>query len=118
MKNIALFLSLLALSAVVSALPAFSSSGPYGTYGPADYTDKAHEGKAYNTALRNGTGPYGAFAIIEAVPGEVSKHAATPGGSGPFGAIASYGMIPDSGSATVGKKDCIMFAKNCIPNEK
>lgn len=52
---------------------------------------------------------------VEAVPGEVSKLAATPGGSGPFGAIASYGMIPGSGSATVYKKDCIMFAKNCTP---
>lgn len=116
MKNIALFLSLLVASVVVSAVPAFSSSGPYGTFGPADYTDKADEGKAIHTASRNGTGPYGVFAIIEAVPAEVSKHAATPGGSGPFGAIASYGMIPGSGSATVDKKDCIMFAKNCIPD--
>lgn len=116
MKNIALFLSLLVASVVVSAVPAFSSSGPYGTFGPADYTDKADEGKAIHTASRNGTGPYGAFAIIEAVPAEVSKLAATPGGSGPFGAIASYGMIPGSGSATVDKKDCIMFAKNCIPD--
>ena len=116
MKNIAMFLSLLVASAVVSAVPAFSSSGPYGTFGPAEYTDKTHEGKSYHAASRNGTGPYGAFAVIEAVPGEVSKYSATPGGSGPFGAIASYGLIPGSGPATVDKKDCIMFAMNCIPD--
>lgn len=117
MKNIALILSWVVAVAVLSAVPAFSSSGPYGTFGPADYTAKTHD-VTYHATRDGGTGPYGAFAVIERGPGEVSKVAATPGGSGPFGAIASYGMIPGNGSATAGaRNDCILFAKNCTPDK-
>lgn len=114
MKNIALFLSLLVASVVVCAVPSYSSSGPFGAFGPADYSGKADAGKKIHTSTREGTGPYGAFASIDAMPGEVSKRAATPGGSGPFGAFISYGMIPDRDSTTVNKKDgCILLAKDC-----
>jgi hypothetical protein len=116
MKNRVKFIIMLAAAAVLSAVPAFSSSGPFGAFGPADNTDKTEGIKTNHTTTVSGTGPYGALAVIEAVPGELSKHAATPGGSGPYGAFASFGMIPGSGSATVDKMDdCILVAKNCIP---
>lgn len=116
MKNIALFLSILVTTVLISAVSAYSGSGPFGAFGPADYTGMTQDSTPVHTASGAGTGPYGAFAVIEAGPGEVSKLAATPGGSGPFGAFASYGMIPGSGSVTLDKSDCIVLAKNCIPD--
>jgi hypothetical protein len=116
MKKISTFLTMLAVSVLVSALPAFSSSGPFGTSGPSDYTDTEKGVETYHSATVGGTGPYGTVGYFGTEPGEVSKHLATPGGSGPYGAFASYGMIPGSGSMSVNTKDgCILVASNCLP---
>jgi hypothetical protein len=111
MKNIVLFLTMLTASALLIALPAFSSSGPYGTSGPLDYTVYEQGVKSDHTATVSSSGPYGASVVFGVVRGEVSKRAATPGGSGPFGAIASNGMIPDSEAVT--DERCILVAANC-----
>jgi hypothetical protein len=116
MKKISTFLTMLAASVLLSALPTFSSSGPFGISGPADYTDSGKEVETHSMANVGGTGPYGAVGFFGAEPGVVSKHLATPGGSGPYGAFASYGMIPGSGSMSVDNKNgCILVAKNCLP---
>jgi len=116
MKKISTFLTMLAASVFLSALPASSSSGPFGTSGPPDYTDNGNGVETHRIATAGGTGPYGAIGIFGTEPGVVSKHLATPGGSGPYGAFASYGMIPDSGSTPVDNKaGCILVAKNCLP---
>ena len=116
MKKLSSFLAMLAASVLLNALPTFSSSGPFGTSGPSDYTDSGKEVETHSIANVGGTGPYGAVGYFGAESGEVSKHLATPGGSGPYGAFASYGMIPGSGSVSVDNKDgCILVAKNCLP---
>ena len=117
MKNIALVFTWVVASAAVFATTAFSSSGPFGTSGPADYKVMTKENGTVHADKGRGTGPYGALAVRKLEPGEISLVAATPGGSGPFGLIAGYGMIQGGGSATVGAvNDCIVLAKNCIPD--
>jgi hypothetical protein len=117
MKNIYLFFTILLAAVLLNALTAFSSSGPFGTFGPNDYTDVGKGVDTYSSSAASGTGPYGAFGYMVTEPGAVSKLPATPGGSGPYGAFDIYGMIPANWSPSVGNRaECIMIAKNCLPD--
>jgi len=117
MKNIYLFLTMLLTTVLLNALTAYSSSGPFGTIGPNDYTDLGKGVETYRHSAASGTGPYGSFGFMGTEPGVVSKLPATPGGSGPYGAFDIYGMIPSNWSTSTGNRaECIMIAKNCLPD--
>jgi len=118
MKKTTMFFIMLAASLLLSHLPAFSASGPFGTVGPSDNTEIGKGVDTHNTATGGGTGPYGAFGFINTESGVVSQRTATSGGTGPYGAIASYGMIPSSGTTKVDNRDgCVLVAINCTPDK-
>jgi hypothetical protein len=117
MKNISVIFTLLVVTVLLSAVTAFSSSGPFGTFGPNDYTDMGKGVDTYRNLTVGGSGPYAAFGYMGTEPGVVSKLSATPGGSGPYGAFDIYGMISGSESMSGGNRaECIMVAKNCLPD--
>jgi hypothetical protein len=114
MKKTTMLFTMLAATLLLSHLPAFSGTGPFGTVGPSDTTDIGNRVETHSTATVGGTGPYGAFGFINAESGVVSQRTATSGGTGPYGAIASYGMIPSSGTTKVDNRDgCVLVAINC-----
>ena len=118
MKKLTMFLTMLVVPVLLSALPAFSSSGPFGIIGPSDYTDSGNKIELSHNTTVSGTGPYGAFGFFNTEQGKVSKHTATSGGSGPYGTFTSNGMLMDNWSKTVENKDgCILVANNC-PTKK
>lgn len=120
MKNISVILTMLVASVFLSAITAFSSSGPFGGFGPNDYTEGGRGDITYSNMTVSGTGPYGAFGYMhtDTERGGVSSVAATPGGSGPYGAFDIYGMIPDKWSTAGGNRaECIMVAKNCLTDK-
>jgi hypothetical protein len=89
MKKLTTFLSVLAAALLLSALPAFSGSGPYGAFGPSD-VQGMNQGIEHQVAFSGGTGPYGGF--------------------GP------YAMDQWSESHQVANKDeCLLVARNCPP---
>ena len=109
---------MLAATLLISHVPAFSGSGPFGTVGPSDNTDPGKGVEIHSSATVSGTGPYGAFGFINTDSGVVSQHIATSGGSGPYGAIASYGMIPSSGTTKLDNRGgCVLVAINCTPDK-
>ena len=111
MKKVRVFLPLLAAFLLLSALPAFSGSGPYGNYGPSDNAVVTHGVAVPHTALAGGSGPYGAFGPT--FKGVGTPQVAVVSGTGPYGAFDSSGMIAGLGSRqTENKTDC-MLAKNC-----
>ncbi|NVN92488.1 MAG: hypothetical protein HXX11_18080 [Desulfuromonadales bacterium] len=117
MKNISVVFTLLVVTVLLSAITVFSSSGPFGTFGPNDYTDAGKGVDISRNLTVGGSGPYAAFGYMGTEPGVVSKLSATPGGSGPYGAFDIYGMLPSSGSMSVGNRaECFMVAKNCLPD--
>ena len=114
MKKLAMFFAMLAVSVLLSALPAFSSSGPFGIFGPSGNTDTGKRVEISHNTIVSGTGPYGALGIFSKDSGVATTHTATLGGSGPYGAFASNGMITGSRSTSVENQNgCIMVANNC-----
>ena len=121
MKKIALFFSMLAVSLLMSALPAFSSgTGPYGAFGPDISFGKTTAVEPQHIAFSGGTGPYGAFGPVISPgmdPGVETQHVALSGGTGPYGAYGSYGMVGMGESHQVANKDeCLLVARNCPPD--
>jgi hypothetical protein len=116
MKKLAMFLHVLVVSVLLSALPAISSSGPFGVFGPADNTDTGKRVEISQNAIVSGTGPYGAVGFFSKESGVVSMHVATSNGSGPYGAFASNGLITDNWTKSMENKEgCILVASNCPP---
>lgn len=111
MKKLATFLTMMSVAVLFSAIPAISSSGPFGTFGPHDGTIKGKVNESHRISNVGGTGPYGAFVNLGTERGELSKRPATPGGTGPYGAFDTSGMLPGIGSTY--KNECIVTAKNC-----
>ena len=112
MKKVGTFLPLLAAFLLLSALPAFSGSGPYGNYGPSDNTVIAQGVETQHNAVIGGSGPYGAFGPT--FKGVGTTRTAVASGTGPYGAFGSSGMIVGGDSPQIARKaDCILTAKNC-----
>ena len=118
MKKIVMSFTMLAASLLLSALPAFSSSGPFGSFGPSDYAVMGQGVETQHNVVAGGTGPYGAFGFFGTEPGVVeSHHTAIAGGTGPYGAFGTYGMYRGSESSQFANKDeCLLVAKNCPPD--
>jgi hypothetical protein len=117
MNKIAMLFSMLAAVLLLSALPAFSGSGPYGSYGLSANSDMALGVETQLIAFTGGSGPYGVF-------GPSFKGVDTPPwstvalGSGPYGAFVSSGKIGWGASHQIANKDeCLLVAllvtKNC-----
>lgn len=88
MKNLAMLFSMLVAALLFSALPAFSGSGPYGSYGLSDNVVMGQGVETNHTVVAGGTGPYGAF-----------------------------GVVPSGESHQIANKDeCLLVAMNCPPD--
>ena len=110
MKKIRVFLPLLAAFLLLSALPAFSGSGPYGNYGPSDTTFIAQGFETPHNAAAGGSGPYGAFGPTD--KGGGTPRATVASGTGPYGTFDSSGMLVRVKSRA-NKEECFLTAKNC-----
>ena len=112
MKKIRLFLPLLAAFLLLSALPAFSGSGPYGNYGLSGSTVAAQGVETQHDATAGGSGPYGA--VGPTFKGMGTAPTTVASGTGPYGAFGSSGMMVGSEPSQIARKnDCILTAKNC-----
>jgi hypothetical protein len=118
MKKLAILFSMLAATLLMSALPAFSGSGPFGSFGPSDYSVMGQGVETQYNVVAVGTGPYGAFGFVWTDSGVVeSHHTAIAGGTGPYGSFSSFGMEPSSESRQIANKDeCLLVARNCPPD--
>ena len=112
MKKLAILFSMLAAVLLFSALPAFSGSGPFGSYGPSDNSIMGQGVETQHNVVAGATGPYGAFGPT--FKGVDTPRTAVAGGSGPYGAFSSSGLIEGVASHQIANKDeCLMVAKNC-----
>lgn len=110
MKKLATLFSMLAASLLLSALPVFSDSGPYGIYGPSFKSAETHL-----TAVAGGTGPYGIFGPT--YKGVDMTRTAVAGGTGPYGAFGPSATGQWGESHQIANKDeCLLVAKNCPPD--
>lgn len=117
MKKNYVLLAVLSASMLLSAITAFSISGPFGNVGPDNYSDRGKGVDTYRNLTVGGSGPYASFGYMGTEPGVMSNLPATPGGSGPYGAFDIYGMLPASESTSTGNRaECVMVAKNCLPD--
>ena len=112
MKKITVFLSMLAAVLVLSAFPAFSGTGPYGSFGLSDNLIMGRTVETEHNVVLGGSGPYGVF-------GPVYKGIGTPltsvaGGSGPYGAFDNFGMSGGySAHQTPNGENCLLVATIC-----
>jgi hypothetical protein len=112
MKKTTVFLSMLAAALLLSALPAFSGSGPYGIFGLSDNVIMGQGVETQHNVVLGGSGPYGVF-------GPTFKGIDTPrtslaGGSGPYGAFVSFGMRGgESSNQIANKEECLLVATIC-----
>jgi hypothetical protein len=112
MKKTNVFLSMLVTALLLSALPAFSGTGPYGSYGLSDNLVMGQTVETQHNIVLGGSGPYGAF-------GPSYKSIGTPGtsvaeGSGPYGAFDKFGMSGGFSSLkTPNKENCLLVATIC-----
>lgn len=110
MKKLAILFSMLTATLLMSALPAFSGSGPYGTFGPSFKSADTHL-----TAVAGGSGPYGAYGPT--FKGVDMPRTAVAGGTGPYGVFGSSGMEKWGESHQIANKDeCLLVARNCPPD--
>jgi hypothetical protein len=115
MNKIAILFSMLAAVLLLSALPAFSGSGPFGSYGLSGNFDMAQGVETRHNAVASGSGPYGLFGPT--FKGVDTPRTAVAGGSGPYGAFASSGMIGWDASHEIANKDeCLLVAIVCPPD--
>ena len=116
MNKIAMLFSMLAAVLLLSALPAVSGSGPYGSFGPSDNFVMGQGVETHHNVVAGATGPYGAFGPT--YKGVDTPRTAVAGGSGPYGAFNSSGLIEGVASHQIANKDdCMLVAKNC-PSDK
>jgi hypothetical protein len=85
MNKIAMLFSMLAAVLLLSALPAFSGSGPYGSYGLSGNVIMVQGVETQHNVVAGATGPYGAFGPT--FKGVDTPRTAVAGGSGPYGAF-------------------------------
>ncbi len=112
MKKTGAFLSMLAAALLLSALPAFSGSGPYGSYGPADNSVMGQAVETQHTAFLGGSGPYGAYGPID--KGMGTPRTSVAGGSGPYGAFDNSGMKGAfAAHQTPNRENCLLVATIC-----
>jgi hypothetical protein len=112
MNKMALFFSMLAAVLLLSALPAFSGSGPYGSYGLSGNFDMAQGVETQHNVFAGGSGPYGAFGPT--FKGVDMPRTEVASGSGPYGAFNSSGMIGEFASHQIANKDeCLLVATIC-----
>ena len=115
MKKLTTFLSVLAAALLLSALPAFSGTGPFGAFGPSDFHGM-NQGVERQIAFSGGTGPYGVFGpTYKGVDTRAIEVAG--GGTGPYGTFGPHGMYQWGESHQVANKDeCLLVAMNCPPD--
>ena len=112
MKKASVFLSMLAVALLVSAAPAFSATGPYGSFGFSDNVGMWQGGETQQSVAWGATGPYGVFGPT--YKGDNTPRTSIAGGSGPYGAFTTFGMIGGVASDQIGLKDeCLLVAKLC-----
>ena len=112
MNKITLFLSMLVAVLLLSALPAFSGTGPYGSFGLSDNVIMGQGVETQHNIVAGATGPYGVF-------GPTYKGIDTPwksvaSGSGPYGAFDKFGMRGGVASDRIANKnECLLVATVC-----
>jgi hypothetical protein len=112
MNKIAMLFSMLAAVLLLSALPALSGSGPYGSFGLSGNTAMVQGVETQHNVFAVGSGPYGAFGPT--FKGVDMPRAEVAGGSGPYGAFNSAGMIGEFASHQIANKDeCLLVATIC-----
>ncbi len=111
MKKIIGLFTVLAAISLMSALPAFSGTGPFGAFGPMDGSS-ARTVDNTNVSVLGGTGPYGSFHPVEGhniVQGGEKTHMGIAWGTGPYGILDSHGVIARDKSS----KECLVVASAC-----
>jgi hypothetical protein len=112
MKKTTVFLSMLAAALLLSALPAFSGTGPYGSYGLSDNFVPGQMVETQHNAALEGTGPYGAFGPVYIGMGTPNTSVAD--GVGPYGAFDNFGMRGGFSAHQIANKDkCLLVATIC-----
>ena len=112
MKSASVFLSMLAAALLLSALPAFSGTGPYGSYGFSDNAVMGQTVETQHNVFAGGSGPYGVFGPSYKGMGEPRTSIAD--GSGPYGAFDNFGMSGGfSSHRTPNKENCLLVATIC-----
>ena len=112
MKKLTLLFSMLAAALLLSALPAFSGSGPYGSYGLSGNSEMAQGVATQHDEVAGATGPYGIFGPT--FKGVDTPRTALAGGSGPYGAFVSSGVIGMGASHQIANKnECLLVAIVC-----
>jgi len=112
MKKISVFFSMLTAALLLSALPALSGTGPYGSYGFSDNSVMGQTVETQHNVILGGSGPYGAFGPV--YKGMDVPWTSVAGGSGPYGAFDNYGMSGGfSSHQTPNKENCLLVATIC-----
>ena len=112
MKKSTVFLSMLASALLLSALPAFSGSGPYGSYGLSSNFVMEQGVETQHNVAWGATGPYGLFGLT--YKGIDTPRTTIAGGSGPYGAFDNFGMRGGVSSNQIADKEkCLLVATVC-----
>jgi hypothetical protein len=112
MNKISMLFSMLAAVLLLSALPAFSGSGPYGSFGPSDNFIMGQGVETQHNVVVGATGPYGAYGLN--YKGVDTPRTSVAGGSGPYGAFDTSGMTGGFASHQIANKDeCLLVATIC-----
>ena len=112
MKKISVFLSMLVAALLLSAIPAFSGTGPYGSFGFSDNSIMGQTVETQHNVVLEGSGPYGAFGPVYRGTGDPRTSVAN--GSGPYGAFDNFGMSGGySAHQTPNGENCLLVATIC-----
>ena len=108
MNKIAMSVTMLAAAVLLSAMPAFSGSGPYGSFGPSDNIVMGQAIDTQHTVVAGATGPYGAFGpTFKSVE---TQSVSLIGGTGPYGA---FGIDPSAKTNQFANRNECLLAKKC-----
>lgn len=110
MKKIIGLFTVLAAISLMSALPAFSGTGPFGAFGPMDSFSARTVDDTHVSMIR-GTGPYGNFGTegYNIVPG-AEKSIEYAWGTGPYGVLNANGLVARDKS---NRAECLVVAIAC-----
>jgi hypothetical protein len=112
MNKTSVFLSMMAAALLLSALPAFSGTGPYGSFGLSDNVIIGQGVETQHNVFAGATGPYGVFGLT--YKGMDTPRTSLAGGSGPYGAFDTFGMRGGESSNQIANKDeCLLVATIC-----
>jgi hypothetical protein len=109
MNKIAMSVTMMAAALLLSAMPAFSGAGPYGSFGPSDNIVMGQVIDTQHTVVAGATGPYGVFGpTFKSVE---TQTVALIGGTGPYG---SFGVDPSAKTDEfANRNECLLAARKC-----